>query len=261
MIPAVSSCAALSAVHQRVLLHHVATTTHNHLVAAAITSPTSHSLLSMRSRSPPPGASLSSPGTSPATPPQSPPLPHSSRTLLDHASPLPVNGAFVSFKTARGGHLRSCMGCIADTTLLAALDQAARSAVADQRFEPLSVAELPALHLEVHVMHSRRTLPTSAAARFDSVVIGRHGLELELGRRRGVLLATVPVEQGWDVPAFLDALCRKAGLASGAWRDPRATLWAFEEDAFTGPATAASYPAVSPDELRALAGGAPAEAQ
>ena len=47
------------------------------------------------------------------------------------------------------------------------------------------------------------------------------------GARAGLLLPQVATEYGMDRLQFLEALCQKAGLPSGAWRDPGCELRAF----------------------------------
>ncbi len=62
----------------------------------------------------------------------------------------------------------------------------------------------------------------------DAVEIGRHGLMIVLGRRRGLLLPQVATEHGLDRLAFLRAVCWKADLPEDAWQHPDAELWGFE---------------------------------
>jgi uncharacterized protein len=64
------------------------------------------------------------------------------------------------------------------------------------------------------------------------VEVGRHGLVIALGARRGLLLPQVPVENGWDRETFLEQTCRKAGLPLDAWRKG-ATLEAFTAEVFS----------------------------
>jgi len=61
--------------------------------------------------------------------------------------------------------------------------------------------------------------------------VGRHGLVIGLGVRRGLLLPQVPVEYDWDRETFLEQTCRKAGLPIDVWRKG-ATLEAFTAEVF-----------------------------
>jgi AMMECR1 domain-containing protein len=65
------------------------------------------------------------------------------------------------------------------------------------------------------------------------IEVGRDGLILELGGRRGLLLPQVAEEWGLDAERFLAEVSRKAGLAPDAWRDPDALLWAFGAEVFS----------------------------
>jgi uncharacterized protein (TIGR00296 family) len=65
----------------------------------------------------------------------------------------------------------------------------------------------------------------------EQVEVGRHGLVICLGARRGLLLPQVPVEYDWDRETFLEQTCRKAGLPLDAWQKG-ATLEAFTAEVF-----------------------------
>ena len=65
----------------------------------------------------------------------------------------------------------------------------------------------------------------------EEVEIGRHGLVVSQGGRRGLLLPQVPVEHQWDRVTFMEQTCRKAGLPLDAWRQG-ATLEAFTAEVF-----------------------------
>jgi AmmeMemoRadiSam system protein A len=134
--------------------------------------------------------------------------------------------AFVTL-TIRGA-LRGCTGSLAFERPLAPLvaELAVTSALRDPRFPPLSPSEEPVTRLEISVL----TPPVDIAP--DDVVIGTHGLIVEMGRRRGVLLPQVAVEHCLTRERFLDETCRKAGLPPRAWSGPRVSLRAFEAVVF-----------------------------
>jgi uncharacterized protein len=126
-----------------------------------------------------------------------------------------ASGAFVTLK--RGGQLRGCIGTLECRLPLA--QEVARVAVCaaleDPRFPPLSLPELDGLELEVSVLGPLETIAPDDP---DAIVIGQHGLVVEQGHRRGLLLPQVATEWGWDREQFLARTCIKAGLASDAWR-------------------------------------------
>jgi len=132
----------------------------------------------------------------------------------DHEFPE-ASGAFVTLK--RGGRLRGCIGTLECRSSLAEeVVRVARSAaLEDPRFAPLTAAELDGLEVEVSVLGPLEAIdPLDPAA----IAIGRHGLVVEQGHRRGLLLPQVAVEWGWDREEFLSQTCVKAGLPPDAWR-------------------------------------------
>jgi uncharacterized protein (TIGR00296 family) len=61
--------------------------------------------------------------------------------------------------------------------------------------------------------------------------VGRHGLLVDDGAKRGLLLPQVAVEWGWDGQTFLSQTCVKAGLRPDAWRNG-AAVFRFEAEVF-----------------------------
>lgn len=151
-------------------------------------------------------------------------------TLGGPESPLrsPL-GAFVTLNLH--GALRGCIGNIIGRAPLYAVvwDMARAAAFSDPRFPPLTLAEWPQTQLDISVLGPLTSCPSP-----DAVEVGRHGLVLQFEGRSGVFLPQVPVEQGWDRLAYLDNLCRKAGLPPGTWKLPGAQLFWFEAVVFKG---------------------------
>ena len=100
------------------------------------------------------------------------------------------------------------------------------AAVDDSRFVPVTVDELPSLHIEISA------LTPLAPIRPEEVVVGRHGLLIIRGRFSGLLLPQVPTRYGWDRNEFLAWLCRKAGLAKNDWKAEDAQLFGFEAESW-----------------------------
>jgi uncharacterized protein (TIGR00296 family) len=88
--------------------------------------------------------------------------------------------------------------------------------------------ELPEISLEISVLGP---LEPVAPSRDDAIVIGRHGLVAEQGRRRGLLLPQVATEWGWDRQQFLRQTCVKAGLPPDAW-EHGARISRFDAEVF-----------------------------
>ncbi len=143
-------------------------------------------------------------------------------------------GAFVTIRLR--GELRGCIGYIESPLPLANVvaEVAVKSATQDPRFPPLTVPEIGEAVLEVSILS-----PLQRVKDIGDIRIGVHGLLIELGVHRGLLLPQVALEYGWDTAEFLDNTCKKAGLASGSWNVPGAKLYMFtaevcnEEDAHT----------------------------
>ena len=121
-------------------------------------------------------------------------------------------GAFVSLHKA--GNLRGCIGHVlpveplCHTAAVCAVDAAQR----DHRFTPVSPQELPEIHIEISLLSPLQEIdPTK-------VEVGRHGLLVSEGSRRGLLLPQVALQWGWDARQFLEQTCLKAGLEKDAWR-------------------------------------------
>jgi len=151
------------------------------------------------------------------------PLPSSTN---DSAVLLQTRGAFVSLKIDR--RLRGCIGHVVGVAPLwrAVRDNALAAAFDDPRFPQLTVDELQHVRIEISVLTPLR----SSTA--DEVVVGHHGILVENGGARGLLLPQVAVEYGWDRETFLDHTCRKAGLAPDCWRHPDTTISTFSAEVF-----------------------------
>ena len=123
--------------------------------------------------------------------------------------------------------LRGCVGYAVPIAPLyrAAAETARAAAFEDSRFLPVTKEE--ALELEISLSVLSRLFPIHP----EAVEVGRHGLVISLGARRGLLLPQVAVEHGWDRETFLEQTCRKAGLPLDAWRKA-ATVEAFTAEVF-----------------------------
>ncbi|MBI3478469.1 MAG: AmmeMemoRadiSam system protein A [Acidobacteria bacterium] len=125
------------------------------------------------------------------------------------------------------GHLRGCVGYALPVTplYLAVAETARAAAFDDSRFQPVTLPEGSLLEVSLSVLSPLFPIQP------EEVEVGRHGLVITLGHRRGLLLPQVPGEYGWDRETFLQQTCRKAGLATDAWRQG-ASLEAFTAEVF-----------------------------
>ena len=135
-------------------------------------------------------------------------------------------GAFTTLHL--DGELRGCVGyvfpqysvyrTVAETAVAAAFD--------DPRFAPLRQPEYPKLEYEISVLSPLSPIDA------EDVEVGRHGLVITYGSRRGLLLPQVPVEHNWDREKFLEQTCVKAGLPPDAW-EHGAKIEAFTAEIFS----------------------------
>ncbi len=139
---------------------------------------------------------------------------------------LAANGA--TFVTINRHHmLRGCIGNIQPVMPLyqSVIRNAVAASTQDPRFAPMRPDELSDIEVEVTVLS-----PLEPLDDVKNIVIGQHGLYLVKDGRAGIFLPQVPVEQGWDVPTYLEELCGKAGLPPGAWEENGAQLYSFTAD-------------------------------
>ncbi|UCF32018.1 MAG: AmmeMemoRadiSam system protein B [bacterium] len=136
--------------------------------------------------------------------------------------------SFVTLKI--GDQLRGCIGQLEATMPLhrSVAEMTRSSCSRDMRFKPVQPEEVDRIRIEISVL-----TPFSPVTDPLDIRVGEDGLYLAAQGRTGVLLPQVPVEQGWDRNAFLDAICRKAGLPSGAWKEAGAKLYKFQADVFS----------------------------
>jgi AmmeMemoRadiSam system protein A len=134
-------------------------------------------------------------------------------------------GLFVTLN--RHGRLRGCIGYLeAVTPVLAAVQEmAVAAAFRDPRFPPLKEDELADLEVEISILS-----PMELIKDVEEIQVGRHGLYMERGPCRGLLLPQVATEYGWDRLTFLQQTCRKAGLPADAWQDPATRIYVFSAD-------------------------------
>lgn len=142
---------------------------------------------------------------------------------------LRADGAcFVTLENRR--RLRGCIGNMEATgPLCEAVIRNAVSACQDRRFvnNPVTANELNQLHIEISYL-----TPMKRVKDIDEIIVGRHGLLITMGMRRGVLLPQVAYERGWRREQFLEQTCRKAGLPLNAWKKPEAKIESFTAEVF-----------------------------
>lgn len=154
---------------------------------------------------------------------------------VDCSGPLGLRcGAFVSVHC--GDDLRGCLGHVSVDSPLGETLVHLGGAVADSdpRFPPVTHDELAHLHIEISLLTPERPVVS-----IDEIEVGRHGLIVEHGRARGLLLPQVAAEHAWDRETFLEHTCLKAGLPRDAWK-AGARILVFEALVFSEQAMTAA---------------------
>ena len=127
------------------------------------------------------------------------------------------------------GALRGCIGHVEPIEPLwqSVCSNAVAAAFRDPRFPPLAHDELDRARIEISVMSPLERLRDPS-----SVIVGTHGLIVERGHARGLLLPQVAHDLRWDRQTFLEHTCRKAGLDPSCWRDPQTVIFTFTVEYF-----------------------------
>lgn len=141
-------------------------------------------------------------------------------------------GVFVTLKkhSTKGEKLRGCIGYPEPIYALSrGLSKSSVSAaVSDPRFPPVQEEELDGLVIEVTLLSRPEEMSPADRSQLPSLIdIGRHGLIIEKGIYKGLLLPQVPVEEEWDPEGFLSYCCLKAGLPPDEWLDKGTRVYAF----------------------------------
>jgi len=135
-------------------------------------------------------------------------------------------GAFVSLHNC--GELRGCIGHIEPNEPIGRVVTrcAVAAASTDPRFPPITADELQQIDIEISLLG-----PLEEIHGPGEIEVGRHGLVVEQGWQRGLLLPQVATEWQWDADTFLAHTCTKAGLARDAWKHG-AKIYRFEAEVF-----------------------------
>ncbi len=130
----------------------------------------------------------------------------------------------------RNGQLRGCIGTLEPREPLAAAvrSSAISAATQDPRFPPVSAEEVDEIEIEISVLSPLQRVDSP-----EEIIVGKHGVMVASGSRRGVYLPQVAPEQGWDRETMLNSLCaHKAGLAPDSWQRG-ADLYVFTTQTFS----------------------------
>jgi AmmeMemoRadiSam system protein A len=131
------------------------------------------------------------------------------------------SGVFVTLHVNK--KLRGCIGVIQGREPLgeSIVQCAGSAALEDPRFTRMRPEELKYLDVEVSLLSELELM------RPEGIEIGKHGLLVEQGVYRGLLLPQVATEHHLDKEQFLAETCHKAGLRGDAWKNAGTRIYGF----------------------------------
>jgi len=135
-------------------------------------------------------------------------------------------GAFVSLYKQH--ELRGCIGrFVSNGPLYEVVRELTVSAASeDPRFPPVNPAELTDIEIEISVLTPLRKIQS-----VDEIELGRHGVYIIDGSRRGTFLPQVAEQTGWTKEEFLGHCARdKAGIGWNGWK--KADIYVYEAEVF-----------------------------
>jgi AmmeMemoRadiSam system protein A len=130
-------------------------------------------------------------------------------------------GVFVTLHVR--GKLRGCIGVIdaGDPLGESIVRCTASAALQDPRFTRMSPEEVRDTEIELSLLSPLQRIQA------EEIKIGKQGLLVEQGIRRGLLLPQVASEHHLDREQFLEETCHKAGLPRDAWKSPETKIYGF----------------------------------
>ena len=137
-------------------------------------------------------------------------------------------GVFVTLN--RNNELRGCIGYVEGIMPLqeAVREMAEAAAFEDPRFPAVNSKEVDNLEIEISVLS-----PLKEIEYISEIEVGLHGLIVEKGFYKGLLLPQVATEYGWDRDTFLKHTCVKAGLPEETWKDDDLVIKIFSAEIFS----------------------------
>lgn len=144
-------------------------------------------------------------------------------------------GAFVTLNkyNVQGNPLRGCIGYIEPKySLYDVIHKVSiNSAIEDPRFPSVTYEEMDNIIIELSILTPPKLIEINDPKEYlNNIVIGRDGLIVEKGMRRGLLLPQVPIDhdRNWDIETFLSQTCVKAWLDGQAWKDLSTKVYSFQ---------------------------------
>ena len=145
---------------------------------------------------------------------------------------LKFAGAFVTINKVSENKkiLRGCIGNPYPTNPLVKtiIQSAINASTQDYRFSPISLEELEEIIFEISILTEPKKINIENPMDYpNKIQLGVHGLIVEKGPFRGLLLPQVPVEWKWNKEDFLSQTCLKAGLSPDCWLLKETKIYKF----------------------------------
>jgi MEMO1 family protein len=131
-------------------------------------------------------------------------------------------GAFVTL--TENGQLRGCIGNFqaADPLYKTVRTMAVEACSRDPRFDPVNASEVDRIKIEISVL-----TPMKRIKSVDEIELGKHGIYIKKGNRKGTFLPQVATETNWTKEEFLGHCARdKAFIGWDGWKD--AEIYTYE---------------------------------
>jgi len=144
------------------------------------------------------------------------------------------SGCFVTLTINR--KLRGCIGYPEAIFPLwkSLIDSAKNAAFFDPRFDALKLDEFKDVKIEVSVISEPELIKVNEPKDYiDNIQIGKHGLIVENGNNKGLLLPQVATEWNWDAVSFLENCSLKAGLMKNSWKEKSTKVYRFFGEIFS----------------------------
>ena len=117
--------------------------------------------------------------------------------------------------------------------MINAITQASLSAAfGKQNRIPVSLNEVEELRIEINVLSEPMLLSGNYVSRKKEIEIGKHGIILEYGLHRSVLLPSYAIEKMLDTTQFLEEAATSAGLQKDYWKQPKVNIYRFRSQSF-----------------------------
>ncbi len=160
-----------------------------------------------------------------------PEIPKGMRHLMDMEQ-----GVFVVLRIHPYNDIRGCMGYAESAIPLrrAIPEVALSAALRDHRFPPVRKSELKSLIVEVSILTEPDPIKVDDPEDYPkNITIGRDGLIIQKGSRKGLLLPQFSVERGWNSREFLSRTCMRGGFDPYSWLKDDMTIYKFNAQIFT----------------------------